>query len=143
MTIKTYTGACLCGDIKYEVSAPAKDIRGVTACHCRQCRKWSGHYWASLIVPKSCFTITKGEDSVRWYQSSHKANRGFCKTCGSSLFWHGFGYASLADQIDISAGSLTDSQDVTLKRHIFCKFKADYYELKDGVPKYDRFPGTE
>ena len=147
MSINKYTGSCMCGKAQYEVAAPAKDIRGVTACHCRQCRKWSGHYWASIIVPWSSFTMTAGEENVNWYQSSHKAKRGFCKTCGSSLFWHGFGYKSLADKIDISAGSLNgllaDEHSLTVKRHIFCKFKGDYYELADGIPSHDTFPMPE
>jgi hypothetical protein len=48
----------------------------------------------------------------------------------------------LADQIDVSAGSVDDLQGLRLTRHIFCRFKGDYYELKDGVPTYDTFPGA-
>jgi len=142
MSKETYTGGCLCGAVKYRLSGTDKTIRGITACHCQQCRRWSGHHWASLIGPKSGFSITKGEDNVRWYQSSPKAKRGFCQTCGSTLFWHGFGYASLKDQIDVSAGSLDDAGKRTLRRHIFCAHKGTYYQIKDGVPEFDRFQGS-
>lgn len=37
--------ACLCGDVAFQVPGPAGDI---TACHCTQCRKLSGHYSASF-----------------------------------------------------------------------------------------------
>jgi len=140
MSKMSYTGVCLCGAIKYELSGDEKDIRGVTSCHCQQCRRWSGHHWASVHMPKSALTITKGEDNISWYTSSEKAKRGFCKTCGSALFWHGFGYPSLADQIDVSAGSLDNSGDMKLFRHIFCKFKGDYYKIKDGAKIFDTFP---
>ena len=143
MDTKTYTGSCLCGVVKYRLSDPVADIRGVTACHCQQCRRWSGHHWASVHAPKSCLEIIHGENKLRWYQSSDKAKRGFCKTCGSALFWHGFGYPTLANQIDISAGSLDNSQDLKLIRHIFCKFKGSYYELTDGVPIHDTFPAPK
>jgi hypothetical protein len=86
--------------------------------------------------------ITKGEELVKWYRSSDKARRGFCKICGSTLFWHGEGYEDLVGQIDISAGSLDDTQTLKLTRHIFCKFKGGYYEIKDGIPEFDAFPGA-
>lgn len=136
----SYTGACLCGAVKYKLSGDEKNIRGVTSCHCQQCRRWSGHHWASVHAPRSGLTITKGEGNISWYTSSKKAKRGFCKICGSALFWHGFGYPSLADQIDVSAGSLDNSRDMKIFRHIFCKFKGDYYQLKDGAEIFDTFP---
>lgn len=140
MNEETYTGGCLCGVVKYKLSGTDKTIHGITACHCQQCRRWSGHHWASLIGPKSGFFITSGEDNVRWYKSSPKARRGFCQTCGSALFWHGFGYPSFKNQIDVSAGSLDDAKKRTLRRHIFCADKGTYYQIKDGVPMFDKFP---
>ncbi|WP_446325673.1 GFA family protein [Blastomonas sp. CACIA14H2] len=78
-----HTGSCLCGAITFTVSAP---LKGPDACHCGQCRKQSGHYWASTDVKRSDLSIT-GEEHLRWYQSSPKVRRGFCDTCGSFLFW--------------------------------------------------------
>ena len=142
MSEVSYTGSCLCGDVKYSLSGKQEDIHGVTACHCQQCRKWAGHHWASIHGPLSGFEITHGEASVKWYKSSDMARRGFCKTCGSSLFWHGENYPSIADQMDVSAGSLDNPQGLKIFRHIFCKFKGDTYEIKDGVPTYETFPGA-
>lgn len=135
-----YTGSCLCGEVKYSLRGNPSDINGVTACHCQQCRKWAGHHWASIHGPISGFEITQGESTVKWYQSSDTARRGFCQLCGSSLFWHGHGYPSITDQIDVSAGSLDDPLNLQIFRHIFCLFKGDYYDIKDGVPVYDTFP---
>ena len=137
-----YTGACLCGAVTYALSGLQEDIRGVTACHCKQCRKWAGHHWASIHGPISGFEITQGADAVKWYKSSDTARRGFCETCGSSLFWHGEGYPTIADQIDVSAGSVDDLQGLKIFRHIFCRFKGDYYEIKDGVCVFETFPGA-
>lgn len=73
-------GSCLCGAITYtahgQAGAPA-------ACHCSQCRKVSGHVWASSYVDDDKLEIT---GDVRWFQSSDTAKRGFCATCGSALF---------------------------------------------------------
>ena len=134
------TGGCLCGTVTYELVGKSEEISGVTACHCEQCRRWSGHHWASVHGPMARFTITAGKNNVEWYKSSDRAKRGFCKTCGSTLFWCGEGYPSLVDKIDISAGSLDDGHSMELTRHIFCKFKGDYYEIKDGIPVHETFP---
>ena len=135
----SFTGACLCGEVKYVLRGNPRDIKGVTACHCLQCRKWSGHHWASIHGPISGFEITHGETSVKWYKSSDKARRGFCENCGSTLFWHGNGYASGSDQMDVSAGSLDDVKGLKLIRHIFCKYKGEYYETSDGVAVFETF----
>ena len=77
------SGSCLCGAVHFETEAP---LRKVQLCHCGQCRKTSGHYWAATQVPTDALTI-HGDSALTWYQSSSQAQRGFCHICGSSLFW--------------------------------------------------------
>ncbi|HLU64767.1 MAG TPA: GFA family protein [Kofleriaceae bacterium] len=74
-------GHCYCGAVK--VSVPA-DAFGVIACHCDDCQKMHGNFFAMLRVEKADASWT-GEDSIQWYQSSEKVRRSFCKTCGSRL----------------------------------------------------------
>ena len=62
----------------------AGDITPPDGCHCAQCRKWSGHFFASADIPREALTV-QGE--VTWFHSSEKVRRGFCPTCGSSLFF--------------------------------------------------------
>ena len=71
-------GSCLCGAVRFDIDA---ELAGGDACHCTQCRKHSGHYFASTDVPKSALTVDN-EDSLAWYQSSDRVRRGFCRTCG-------------------------------------------------------------
>ena len=91
------TGKCMCGAIAFEFMA---DTHNVTACHCGQCRNWSGHFWASLNAPFDSLKIKKGEDQLGWFKSSDYARRGFCKTCGSALFWH-------AEKLEVTSPSTT------------------------------------
>ena len=92
------------------------------------CRKQSGHYFASTDVPRSAVTIL-GEENITWYKSSSKARRGFCSTCGSSLFWD----PPLRDLIGIAMGAFDTPTDTHLALHIFIAEKGDYYEISDGV----------
>ena len=112
-------GSCLCGAVTYTVTGTPQDP---AACHCGQCRKWSGHVWAAAVVAEDRIEIA---GPVAWYRSSEKAERGFCPRCGSSLFWHGFG----SGQMDFSLGSVDTPTGLALSRHIFVEDKGDYYAI--------------
>lgn len=120
------TGGCLCGKVTYSITGP---IRPVVACHCSQCRKTSGHFVAATAASPENVEVA-GE--VTWYQSSNEARRGFCGTCGSSLFWEGYGHLS------IHAGSIDGETGLKIERHIFAADKGDYYEIDDDKPQFDK-----
>ena len=127
MTDPTHSGACLCGAVRFVVTG---DLRAPDACHCSQCRRVSGHVWASTDVPDHRLTIT-GEDHVRWFQSSAKVKRGFCGTCGSALFWKPIHQPRMA----VAMGAFDKPTDTHLEMHIFVGDKGDYYEIADGLPQ--------
>ncbi|MBF9048937.1 GFA family protein [Roseobacter sp. HKCCD9010] len=118
------TGSCLCGAIRYSVSAA---LRPVIACHCAQCRKTSGHHVAATSAPREAVEVS---GDVTWYASSDIARRGFCGICGSNLFWDGPG-----SHLSIFAGTLDGDPGVRLAGHIFCADKGAYYEIADGLPQ--------
>lgn len=123
-------GSCLCGAIRLEVSC---DLPPPDACHCRQCRKQSGHYFASTDVPRSAVTI-HGEDKVSWFASSARARRGFCSVCGSTLFFDPIH----RDWIGIAMGAFDDPTRTRLAVHIYVSEKGDYYDISDGLPQNAR-----
>ncbi len=118
-----FTGQCLCGSVTFHGNW---DDRELNACHCQQCRRWSGHVWASTSATG---LQVKGE--VRWYRSSDFAQRGFCPTCGSSLFWKRDG----SDFTDIAAGAVDVPSGLRLSGHIFVADKGDYYDITDDLPQ--------
>jgi hypothetical protein len=122
-----HTGHCLCGAVRYVVNGP---LRGVVACHCSQCRRTSGHYAAMSSALSTDLEITAAAALV-WYRSSATAERGFCGTCGSNLFWRTIG----GDTTSITAGTLDPPTGVSIEQHIFVADKSDYYDLHDEVPK--------
>ena len=94
------------------------------------CRKHSGHFWASTDVSRANVTI-HGADKVTWFRSSEKVRRGFCSTCGSSLFWDPIH----KDRIAIAMGAFDSPTHTKLAMHIHVADKGDYYELRDGLPQ--------
>ena len=122
-----HKGSCLCKAVTFEVSG---ELHPPDACHCSQCRKQSGHYWASTDVPRARLAIT-GADKLTWFQSSEKVRRGFCTICGSFLFWDPVRRDSLA----VAMGAFEQPTGTQLALHIHVADKGDYYELGDGLPQ--------
>ena len=129
------TGSCLCGSVAFELKPP---LRPVYACHCTQCRKTSGHFWAATSVPDENLTLIR-QDGLRWYQSSENTKRGFCATCGSSLFWVPGG----EHRTVVAAGALDEPTGLTIKAHVFMADQGDYYHVADGLPQFEGFKGDE
>ena len=121
------TGSCNCGGVRFEI---AGEMPAASVCHCGQCRRQSGHVWASTHVPDDQLTLT-AQEGLRWYRSSDRAQRGFCGTCGSFLFWKAEGEAATS----IAMGALDAPTGLRVARHIFVADKGDYYDIADGVPQ--------
>ena len=127
-----HTGGCLCGGVRYSVEGA---LREVTACHCSQCRRTSGHFVVATSAPKSALSLLQG-DTLRWYRSSPAAERGFCSTCGGNLFWRPLE----GELISISAGTLDTPTHLKIAEHIFVADKSDYYTINDDVPMRQGWP---
>lgn len=130
---RSFSGACLCGAVRYVVTG---ELRPIVYCHCEQCRRSSGHFVAATDCDSENLQI-KRDDDLQWYRSSAKAQRGFCRCCGSSLFW-------LADgetRTSIMAGTLTRPTTLAAASHIYVHMASDYYSIDDGLPQYEEdFP---
>ena len=122
-----HKGSCLCGAVTFEVEG---ELHPPDACHCRQCRKQSGHYFASTDVPRGAVTVLGG-DKVTWFRSSEKVRRGFCSICGSALFWDPIE----KDWTGLSMGAFDGPTGTRLRIHIFVADKGDYYDIADGLPQ--------
>lgn len=125
-----HPASCLCGGVAFTVTGP---LGAPNACHCAQCRKSSGHVFASTEVAKSAVTFT-ASDTLRWYPSSPKVRRGFCGTCGASLFWE----PVFRDWTAVAMGAFDATTGARLALHIFVADKGDYYDITDGLPQNDQ-----
>lgn len=83
--MKTYTGGCHCGAVRYTVTT--EEITNAIACNCSICSKRG---WLLTFVPASAFTLNAGEDMLTDYQFNKKmVHHLFCKTCGTASFGRG------------------------------------------------------
>ncbi|CUH50483.1 GFA family protein [Ruegeria atlantica] len=120
-------GSCLCGAVAFTIDG---ELSQPSACHCGQCRKQSGHVWSSTWTHQDHLSFT-ASDTLTWFRASDTARRGFCRSCGSFLFWQ----HNDEDTISISMGALSEPTGLTLSKHIFVADKGDYYDITDDLPQ--------
>ena len=118
----------MCGSVRYEVVGVCRDI---VACHCKECRKSSGHFTAATSVKPDDLELLESK-GLAWYRSSPSAERGFCRECGSTLFWK----PDSGDRISVFVGSVDSPVDLPLTSHIYLAEKGSYYETTDGADQY-------
>lgn len=102
-------GGCLCGSVRYRISAPP--LR-TGLCHCRMCQRAGGAPVVSwVIVTAESFEFIDSEPQA--YQSSAQAIRRFCAKCGGQLT---FEHTNTPHEIDVTAASL-DNPDAYPPRY--------------------------
>lgn len=119
------SGGCLCGAVRFTVDEPIHDFG---ACHCTMCRRWSGGPALAANCGKGVhFT---GEENIQRYRSSEWAERGFCKVCGSNLFYHLIG----EDTYMMATGAFDDQNGLEMTSQIFIDEKPDCYDFTNATP---------
>lgn len=115
-------GQCLCGAIKITAT---KMIPIVAACHCNMCRRWGG----GPLLATDCGEDIQfdGEEHIGTYDSSEWAQRGFCKQCGTHLFYR------LREPVKyfIPVGIFDDMDNVTFEDQVFIDEKPGYYDFSN------------
>ena len=113
-------GRCLCGAVKFT----ATNINNnVAACHCGMCRRWGG----GPLMAVSCGTKVAfdGEENITVYSSSDWAERGFCKKCGSHLFYRLKGI----NEHQMPAGLFDNQGSFNFDLQVFIDRKPSFYSF--------------
>ena len=127
-------GSCLCGGVKFAVTAPVEEFR---YCHCESCKKLSGGAaTANARVPAEAIRVIEGEDLLRTYQPAEGSSKTFCSVCGSNVFGGGWPEAPVAS---VRITTLDDPFEARPIAHIFVGSAAPWETLPDD--ELDRFEG--
>ena len=120
------SGNCLCGSTGLTTTSLSKNVG---ACHCNMCRKWGG----GPLMAVDCGTDVslKGEEHIGVFNSSEWAERGFCRQCGTHLFFR----MKANNQYFVPVGLFQDTADFVFDHQVFVEERPDYYcfsnETKD------------
>jgi hypothetical protein len=116
------TGSCLCGDVTFE----AETMPTMQACHCSMCRKWGGGPFMAVPCQAASFA-----GPISRYASSEGAQRAFCTTCGTNLYYHTVGGPIHA----IPIGLFDDQSELAFRAEIYFDDKPDYYAFANPTKK--------
>lgn len=129
------TGGCLCGKVRYEMTA---DPQNCVTCHCKNCQRQAGSALSIIIgVPEGSVKI-QGE--IKTYNDTGDSGaivrRQFCGNCGSPVFTR---VENPPGVMFIKAGTLDDTSSLQPQFHCYTKSKQDWIELGD-IPGFDTVP---
>jgi hypothetical protein len=124
-------GGCLCGAIRYQISA---EPRNADYCHCSVCRRAAGApVVARLTVANESFAWRSGQPAV--YHASQEAERLFCPKCGTQL-----ALRHEPDHLDVTIASLDTPEAVRPTYHIWTASRIGWFDTADDLPRYPGSP---
>lgn len=122
MTTSTaQTASCLCGAI--HLTATPKSLH-VDACHCDMCRKWGGGPFLAVECEEDV-QLAGNSEALGVYSSSDWAERGFCRECGTHLFYR----LKEGGHYVLPAGLFDGERPWTLASQVFIDRKPDFYDF--------------
>lgn len=121
-------GKCGCGSVVFTVKGP---VSNVTWCHCSKCQRFHGGPGAYASAPRGALSFQR-RDGLAWWDASPTTQRGFCRQCGSSLFFSDSNEAT----VSICPGALASPTGLKSQSHLFIGSKPDWYQVKDGLPQH-------
>jgi len=105
--VRTYTGGCHCGRVRFEVEA---DLGRVTECNCSICTRKG---YLHVIVPRERFRLLTDEAELATYRfGTGTARHHFCRHCGVASFYVP---RSHPDGIDVNARCLDGVDPSTVR----------------------------
>ena len=112
------SGSCLCGAVRITAKRISKHVG---ACHCGMCRKWGG----GPLMTVDCGTDVsfEGEENISVFNSSEWAERGFCKKCGSHLFYR----LKESKQHIMPVGLFEEQNGLVFNHQVFIDEKPAFY----------------
>jgi hypothetical protein len=132
-----FSGGCLCGAVRYEVSA---EPVAFMLCHCRDCQYASGGEPASVVVvPRVAFQLKQG--NVKGYaavgESGGTVTRQFCPDCGTPLFSE---LGAMPHLFGIKAGSMDDASWLKPSAFLWKKSAHAWAHFDPAIPAFDKGP---
>jgi hypothetical protein len=122
-----HEGGCLCGQVRFRVSAPPLDAG---YCHCRMCQRNSGAPVVAWVTfPAGSFAWLAAQPGT--YVSSATGRRQFCAACGSYLV---FSFSGRPQEISINTASLDNPAAFPPQRHIFVESRIPWFHTVDELP---------
>ena len=126
-----WTGGCLCGAVRYQLSASPK---AVVVCHCTDCQKQAGSAFSVVgVAARDDLTLTGALSSFTHPGSSGQdVTRKFCGLCGSPVLTD-TDAARAQGIIFFKAGTLDHTKTLSPTLHYWTSSAQGWFGLPEGV----------
>ncbi len=107
----------MCGAVSVNLAAASNHLR---ACHCDMCRRWTGSAFMTIHADGGTLTY---EGPVKTFASSDWAERTWCDSCGSTLWYR----LTIPDRemYGVSAGLFENAAGLKLENESYIDKKPD------------------
>jgi hypothetical protein len=131
-------GGCLCGAVRFEITAPFL-LAGY--CHCTHCQRRTGTgSSANARVAQDGFRLLAGEDQLRSFRAPEGVPKLFCVTCGSALF---SGDPFSDREVAVRLGALDRDPGIRPQFRQFTSSAASWEPIPDdGLARHPRSRGA-
>lgn len=131
------TGGCLCGQVRYRVTADPVTAR---VCWCRDCQRISGNGTANALFPSAAIEVTGATSEIsRPAESGNVVRRRFCPQCGCHLFADSSGRAGLTV---VRIGTLDDPSSVKPLMNIWASSAPAWACLDTSLERTEKQPAA-
>jgi hypothetical protein len=131
------TGGCLCGGVRFEVTAP---LLAASYCHCTRCQRRTGTAASAQarLAPGS-LRITSGEELIRDFEPPDGFVKVFCSACGSALWSR---RPDRDEPFGVRLGTFDDDPGVRPSFRQFVAYAAAWEPIPDdGLPRWPEATG--
>ena len=131
----TYTGGCLCGQVRYEIDAEPGPSR---LCWCRDCQRIASNGTANVVFPAAAIHVvgdTNGPDKVA--DSGNVVTRRFCPKCGTQLFSDSTGRPGLTV---VRVGTLDQPSAIQPAANIWAASAPAWACLDESLDRFEHGP---
>jgi hypothetical protein len=125
-------GRCSCGAVSFVAGGPLRDVYN---CHCERCRRFTGHHMAATAAAADAVDLRDGDGALAWYTPAPGVHYGFCRRCGSSLFWRTDGDP---ERLSICAGTLDPPTGLRTTKAWWLIHASDYFTRDGALEEWDR-----
>ena len=127
------TGGCLCGGVRFEVTAPP-----VSAgyCHCTRCQRRTGTAASvNARLAPGTLRVVAGEELVRAFRPPDGAIKEFCSQCGSALWSR---VRDDPDSVSVRFGAFDGDPGIRPAERQFVASAAPWEPIPDdGLPRHE------
>lgn len=113
----------MCGAVSFSAT-DVPEIFGV--CHCEMCRRWTGSALLGVTIPTENVTW-HGDGNIATLQSSEWARRGWCKACGTGLFFQVTLEGDYSGNTEIPIGLFDQPNGMKMSNEIYIDHKPDSF----------------